>query len=317
MSKIFKFYLWSLFTLILSIYLGLHLGVVSHLDFHSIIQLRLPRVVLAMATGIALCVSGATLQALFTNPLCEPYTLGISSGSALGAVLGSFLGLETSFFGLTGGAFLGGLFFAVILLLISIKSHINLTPLLLSGVMLGFLGSSGVALCMALGDPQGIQGALFWLMGDLSRARISGALISLCISIVLVFFLWIKSPCLDAFLMGEETASTLGISVGDSRRWFILLSSILVGLAVAGSGMIGFVGLMIPHFVRRKVGALHFHLIPLCSLWGASALILADLLARVIIKPYELPVGVVTSLIGAPFFIIMVLKNNNNGTRTE
>src|SRR5262249_31322341 len=154
----------------------------------------------------------------------------------------------------------------------------------------------------------GVQGAIFWLTGDLSRARLEGAMISLFLSFVLSVLIWMQSRELDALLLGEEGAMALGVSVGSVRRRMILLVALLVALCVRGSGMIGFVGLVVPHFGRRWVGSIHLALIPLCALLGAAGLTLADAMARIAARPYEIPVGVVTAIIGAPVFLWIMLK---------
>lgn len=288
------------------------MGAVQNLDLESIMQLRMPRVLLATALGAGLAVSGAALQALFTNPLCEPYTLGISSGSALGAAIGATLGLDWAFAGLMGPAFAGALFFAAALYFTSVslerRGGSGNLSLLLTGVMLGFLGSSLVALWMSFSDAEGIQRAMFWLWGDLSRARIRGSLICLFSSLWLCFLIWKRSDSLDGLLMGEEGAQSLGIDVPNERKKIVLLVSLLVGVCVSAGGMIGFVGLVVPHLARRLVGALHRGLIPICALWGAVILTGADCLARVIVRPVELPVAVVTALVGAPVFLWIMLQ---------
>jgi len=305
--KLFRGYFLGLLAWLIAFIAALQLGAVDQVDFEVVTQLRLPRALLASAIGMGLSVAGAALQALFTNPLCEPYTLGISSGSAVGAVIGAALGLQWSAGGLAAPAFLGAFVFAGILYLISFRPGAGNLTLLLAGVMLGFLGSSIVALWMALADAQGLHGALFWLMGDLSRARLDGSIISLISAVGLIFLIWIRWKELDALLMGEEDAMSLGVSVAASRRKLILLTSLLIGLCVSGGGMIGFVGLVVPHFARKFAGALHIRLIPLCAIWGAAALTLADTLARIVARPYELPVGVVTALVGAPLFLWIML----------
>ena len=277
-------------------------------------QLRLPRIILATAVGMGLAVSGAALQALFTNALCEPYTLGISSGSALGAVVGASLGLQWSIAGIALPSFAGALLFMGILYLISLKPGSSSTTVLLAGVMLGFLGSSLVALWMALSDANGIQGALFWLLGDLSRARLNGALFSLALVLVFTFFIWRRWRELDALLMGEEGALALGVAVPKIRREVILLTSLLIALCVSGAGMIGFIGLIVPHFVRSLSGSLHRRLLPLTAIFGAGALVYSDVIARVVARPYELPVGVITALIGAPMFLFIMLRKGNSST---
>lgn len=315
MSKkinLYKIYAFAILGWVLAFVLALKLGAADDASIEVIAQLRLPRAVLAGALGLGLAVAGAALQALFTNPLCEPYTLGISSGSALGAVLGASLGLQWTFAGLAGTAFLGALFFAFILYVISLRAGSSNLTLLLAGVMLGFLGSSLVALWMALADANGLQGAMLWLLGDLSRARLHGAVFSFCSAILLTFAIWLKWRDLDALLMGEEGALALGVSVPVVRRRLIVLISVLIGLCVSGGGMIGFIGLVVPHFARRFVGSLHLRLLPLCGILGATTLTAADVVARIIARPYELPVGVVTALIGAPLFLWVMLQRRES-----
>ena len=313
----FRFALLGCFVWVLSLILALYLGSVANAEWSLIAELRLPRALLAGAVGMGLAVAGASLQAVFSNPLCEPYTLGISSGAALGAVLGSTLGLDWNYAGLAGPAFLGALLFTSVLLVISLRSGASTLGLLLTGVMLSFLGSSLVAVWMAFADANGIQGAMVWLMGTLSRARLEGALLSLFCAAILSVGIWSRWRELDALLLGEEGAAALGISVGPARRRLILLSALLVGLCVSGGGMIGFVGLMVPHLVRRRIGSLHFALLPACAVWGAASLTLADTAARVVARPYELPVGVVTALVGAPLFVMVLMGSSrfrNGGT---
>ena len=288
--------------------LSFRFGAAGSSDMDVLMQLRLPRVLMAAALGAGLAVAGAALQALFMNPLCEPYTLGISSGSAIGAILGSALGLGLEYGGVAGGAFAGALLFAAVLYFLSRREGVGSLGLLLAGVMLGFFGSSLVAVWMALADPDGLQGALFWLLGDLSRARLNGAVLT-CVAVALLTLnLWTRWRELDALLMGEDDALALGVEVPKLRRRVILLTSVLVGLCVSSAGMIGFVGLVIPHLVRRFAGSMHFTLIPLSAIWGGAALMAADTLGRAVASPIELPVGVVTAIVGAPAFLLVVLR---------
>lgn len=310
-TRLLRAYAIAVAAWIFSMILAMKIGATDDVAFEIIAQLRLPRAVLATAVGMGLAVAGATLQAIFTNPLCEPYTLGVSSGSALGAVIATTFGLQTVVAGLAGSSFIGAFVFSAILYLVSLRAHRGNLTLLLAGVMLGFVGSSLVALWMALADPNGIQGVVFWLLGDLSRARASGSLFTLGSVILLSTLIWSRSRQLDALLMGEEGAVSLGVSVSDARRRLILLSSFLTGVCVSGAGMIGFVGLVVPHFARRFVGSLHTALLPLVAIWGATTLVLADLLARVIARPYEVPVGVVTALLGAPIFLWVILQRRD------
>jgi len=301
--------IFSLAVLLLVSILSLKIGVVTDASTELIIELRLPRVFLALAVGMGLAVAGVVLQVVFSNPLCEPFTLGISSGAALGAVLGMGLGLSIPVFGFLGSSFLGAFVFGSVLYLISLKKRVGPLVLLLTGVMMGFLGSGLVSLWMALVDANGVQSALMWLLGDFSRARLEGAVVSVFFIILLVLFVWLRWRDLDALLLGEDGALIVGANVVKIRRRFLILTSLIVGICVSGAGIIGFVGLVVPHFLRRIYGALNFSLIPLSAIWGGIVLILADTIARSVFKPYELPVGVVMSLIGAPIFIVLLIKH--------
>lgn len=296
-----------------SVYLGLTWGAATDLDRFLIRELRLPRVVLAFAIGAGLSVSGAALQALFANPLCEPYTLGISSGATLGAVVSATLGFSFTAFGVAPLSLPGALAMTLVLLLLSTRSRLSQSAILLSGVMLGFLGSSLVALWMATADPSGIQGALLWLLGDLSRARIEGALLTFAGVLFLSAVLLQYHAQLDALLMGEDEARAMGVSILRMRVLVIGATSVIVAFCVSSAGIIGFIGLLIPHVVRAIFGARHRDVIPLSFVAGGAALILSDLMARVLLRPYELPVGVVTALIGAPLFVFILARRPRGG----
>lgn len=306
--KILRIYLLGLSAWILAFYFALKVGAVADAPIELITELRLPRVLLASLIGMGLSIAGAVLQVAFSNPLCEPYTLGISSGSALGAVVGITLGLEWMISGIAGSAFLGAIVFTGILFLVSKRTEKNQSILLLTGVMLSFVGTSLVALWLSLMDSNGISSALLWLFGDLSRARFKGTLVVMVGIISLSLWIWSHWRKLDALLMGEEGALALGVDVGHLRRRLVVLTSFLVGICVSAGGMIGFIGLIVPHFVRRLVGSLHFYFIPLCGIWGATLLTLADCVSRVAVRPYELPVGIITALVGAPAFLWILIK---------
>jgi vitamin B12 transport system permease protein len=293
---------------LLAFILALKTGSVSDAGFDLIAELRLPRALLASAVGMGLAVSGAVLQAIFANPLCEPYTMGISGGASIGAVLGGSLGAQWIIQGFTFSSFAGALLFTGVLYLISLRSRATQLSLLLAGVMLQFIGSSLVTLWMALADSNGIQAALVWLLGDLSRARIRGSVVAVFISSLLVTVIWFSREGLDTLLLGEDQAMSVGISVPKLRRKMMILVSLLIGLCVSSAGMVGFVGLVVPHFSRKWVGSLHGKLIPLCAIWGAGLLTAADALSRAVAAPYELPVGVVMALAGAPVFLWVMLK---------
>jgi iron complex transport system permease protein len=288
-------------------------GATAGWDSEIVLSLRLPRALLAAGVGAGLAVAGTALQALFTNPLCEPYTLGISSGAALGSVVGAAFGLGGAIAGLALPALGGALVFALALNAVAARGArrgrgVSGAGLLLAGVMLQFLGASLVSLWMSLTDAQGAQAALSWLLGDLSRARLSGALFTLAGVALFALAIWRRSRELDALLLGEDDAASLGVDVRRVRRRLIFATSFLVALCVSASGMVGFVGLVVPHFARRAVGPLHRRLLIMSALGGASALLIADLLARKLASPYELPAGVVTGLLGAPLFLWILVR---------
>ncbi len=292
----------------IAIFTSLALGASRELGWIWIRELRLPRTLLAFSVGAALSISGAILQALFKNPLCEPYTLGVSSGAALGAVIGGTLGVNALFFGLSPSALLGAALFSGVLLLASRSQRLSTSTLLLVGVMMSFLGSSLVAVWMALAEPAGVQAAITWLLGDISRAEMLNS--GLCLVIVGGIFLTLLKDhrSLDILLLGEEEAVSIGVNISRFRVKAIIWTSLLVSLAVSLSGMIGFIGLIVPQLVRRTGSALHIRVLPLCALVGGTFVVLADTISRTVFAPYELPVGVVTAIVGAPFFIFLVLK---------
>lgn len=290
--------------------LALRFGAVTDLDATLAMQLRLPRVLAAAAVGAGLALGGAVLQTLFGNPLAEPYTLGISSGATLGAVAG--LSLERV---LGPGApallaFVGATVFGATLVALSWRRGLGTAALLLAGVMLGFFGSSLVALWMALADPQGVTAAVYWLMGDLSRVGLRGATAALVAVLALGAVVWRQWPTLDGLLTGEESAHALGLPVAAARRVLLVAVAMLVGICVSAAGMVGFVGLVVPHFARMVAGSLHRRLLPVAAIGGAALLIGADLLARAAAAPRELPVGVVTALIGVPAYLWLSLRGD-------
>lgn len=292
----------------ISLYLGVRLGVAENLSWDQMLALRLPRVILAFGVGAGLSIAGLVMQSLFSNPLSEPYTLGVSSGAALGAVIGMTLFPGFEFDGISPLAFFGALIFGLVLFFISKRFALRSVVILLMGVMFSFLGSSLMALWMTIADPMGVQAVLGWMLGDLSRARLTSALFVLFTVFVITFFMFFKSRSFDALLLGEFEAKTLGVDVGSLRSLMIILTSVLVGVCVSASGLIGFVGLIVPHLLRRLVGVSHQRLLPLGFLSGGMLLVLSDLLARISIPPHEIPVGVVTAVLGAPLFIFIFLN---------
>jgi iron complex transport system permease protein len=272
-------------------------------------ELRIPRLIVAIAVGGALALSGVVMQTVLTNPLADPYTLGIASGAALGAAIGTTVGLKLSFFGLNLGAVIGSSLVLFVLLKIVRRSGREPDAMILIGVMLSLTCASLLAIWMALADPMGVQSINFWLLGDLSRVGMVPAVALLLLTAVMSAYFIFFSKKLDAFLFGESLVDTFGVSLDDTRKVSILMISVLVGFCVSAVGMIGFVGLVVPHLVRKIIGtSRHTHLIPLSILWGAVILTLSDVLAKSVGEPHELPVGAVTAVVGAPVFIWLFVK---------
>jgi len=280
--------------------------------FHSILMLRFSRVLLAGVAGASLAVVGAILEGGIKNPLADPYILGVSSGSGLGAVLAIMLGINIqSLAGLSLPlfAFAGGIITILFVYFLSKKSNrVSIEDLLLSGVIVTAMLSGIIMFIVSVIETEGLHSALWWLLGNtqifdmrlLAFVTVT-ALLGIFISILLARNLNIMS-------LGEEEAIASGLNVEKIKIIFFLISSLITAVVVSCCGMIGFVGLIIPHISRRIVGPDHRQLIPACAFIGAIFLILCDILARRIVQPMELPIGVITALIGGPFFIILLKK---------
>lgn len=308
-----KAYLYSGVFLIVSVCLSLLLKLDWSQAGLILRELRFPRTVAAIAIGSALALSGVVLQTILSNPLSEPYVLGIASGAALGAAMSNSLKLHLSWFGLNGGAVIGALIVLFLLQRLVKKSGHGSEAMILIGIMLSLFGSSMLAVWMALADPVGVQSVTFWLLGDLSRVELRTAFILLAMSAAAGGFFWMISKKLDAFLFGDAWVESFGVSYAKTQLQVVIVVSILIGFCVSAVGMIGFVGLVVPHWARRGVGTRHRDLIPMSAILGAGTLALSDGLARAIGDPHELPVGAVTALVGAPVFIYLLLRQKKAG----
>ena len=275
-------------------------------------KLRFPRIVMAIIAGGTLAAIGGSLQALFRNPLADPYIIGISSGAALGATLSFFLQRATGIFFnfyLPFFAFLGALIAMFFVYRLSkIGTHIVIENLLLSGVIIGFISSALITLIIAFAGRE-VHEILFWLMGDLSRVTWGNIFLVLIPIILGIIILLNFSLSLNAISLGEEVAYNLGINPERLKKTIFFISSFLVGLVVSFTGIIGFVGLIIPHITRLLVGTDHRVMLPTSIFLGSIFLLLCDDISRTIISPRELPIGVITSLIGAPLFIYLLKKS--------
>lgn len=269
-----------------------------------ILEIRLPRILLALAVGGGLSVAGGVFQALLKNPLAEPYILGISSGGAFGAITAILLGLSIVFIQLFSFAGAVGVIFLVFILGRRF-GEIEPNVLLLSGVMVGAFFSALILLSMTvLGD--NLRGALFWLIGNLSIAKSNSVYYVLPIVIVTSIILIINSQKYNVVTLGDQTAKHLGINTTLLKNGSYILASFMVGSIVSVSGIIGFVGLLVPHLCRMLFGMDNRVILPASFFIGASYLMIADTFARTLISPSEIPVGAITAIIGAPVFIYLL-----------
>jgi len=286
---------------------------------HTIIfKIRLPRVILGIAVGSALSLAGVMLQGVFRNPLVEPYTLGISGGAALGVCVSILLRLTARFgaWTLPLAGFIGA--FASILivgLLMTRRCFLRVRDLLLVGVMVSFVCSSLVMLVMGLARTEDIHGIVFWLMGSLVETDPLLIWLAAVVSLLSLAGAILFSLHLNAMALGEEEALHLGIHVESTKRALFLLASMATGLSVSVAGVIGFVGLVVPHFMRMIVGGDHRALLPACWLAGGAFLVLCDTVARTVISPVELPVGVITGILGGSLFIIALSRRSMGAGR--
>ncbi len=277
-----------------------------------VLQLRLPRLLTAIAIGAALAVSGAVLQVLLGNVLAEPGVLGISGGASVMMVLVLFfIPVLATPLGFMVSAVVGALLFTLLLVSFARSAKLTTTRLLLVGVALGILSGAVVTWAFYFSDELSLRQLMYWLMGSVGGASWHHHILTLCLVPVLVW-LCFKGAVLDKLMMGELHAKQLGIDV-EAVRWKLILAvSVLVGGAVALGGVIGFVGLVVPHLLRLALGSENRYLLPLSALSGATLLVFADIIARTSLESAELPLGVVTTTIGAPVFIWMLVKNHDS-----
>lgn len=289
---------------------SLAVGSAQHATAGIVLDIRLPRALLAALVGAGLATAGALLQALLQNPLADPYVLGISGGAALGGVLALAL----------GGAWLGGALvpavafagaLAASLLLYAVAAAGGRAPahsLLLTGVVFNAFASSLIVFATSATDLARVAGVFLWLIGSIrlvEPALLSGVavLFGVGLAIALRF-----AYALNLLAQGDETATHLGVDVPTTRRWILAGTALMIGASVAVSGLIGFVGLIVPHLLRLSLGSDHRLLVPASALAGAAFLLVADTLARVVLAPTELPVGALTSLVGGPLFLVLLRR---------
>ena len=276
--------------------------------------IRFPRVVLAIAIGMSLSISGVVMQAIVKYPLADPYILGISSGASLGATFAIMLGfgavLGGNFVGVM--AFIGALLVSFgVLLLANIKGSATSSKLILAGMALSAVCSSFSNFIIYIAnDKTGMQSVTYWLLGSLAGAKWETDIIILPIVIIACLFFWSRYRVLNLMLLGDDVSITLGTDLHKPRHIYLIITSIMIGLSVYCAGVIGFVGLIIPHAVRMIFGTDHKKLIPISALVGSIFMIFADALSRIIIPNSEIPIGILISMVGAPVFIYLMVKKS-------
>ena len=290
----------------------------TDIETRIIWEFRLPRALLGFVVGAALAVAGAVLQAVVRNPLADPFVFGVSSGASVAAV--ATLTLATGALAVVSvpiAAFAGALATTLIVFLLA-QQRGRVTPnrLVLAGVAMSYLLSSITSyLELSASSPgEGVSAVLSWLYGSLAAAEWDGLGLPSAVLVITIAVLVLLARVLNAFLVGDETAASLGIDVGRVRLVLFVITSLLVGVVVAVSGAIGFVGLVVPHAMRMIVGSDHRWLLPSSALAGGLLLVVVDIVARTVLAPTELPVGLLTAAIGAPFFLWLLRRSGRSAT---
>jgi ABC-type Fe3+-siderophore transport system permease subunit len=278
-----------------------------------VLEVRLPRVLLAFLVGASLAAVGVALQALLRNPLADPYILGVSSGAALGAVLALQMGIGWAFAGFSAlhlFAFLGaGATIVTIYRVVVTEGRVPVHTLLLAGVIINAIISALILFITSVSDSTSAFRIFFWLMGNLSTLGYAGlGALAVLVAVGIGLLCW-QARNLNLLALGEETARGLGLAVERVKHMIFFTSALVTGAVVAVSGLIGFVGMVVPHAIRMVLGADHRLLLPAAALFGGVFLMVADTVARSVLAPTELPVGVITALCGGPFFIYLLIRH--------
>ncbi len=275
-------------------------------------NLRMPRIVLSALVGAALSVCGAAYQSVFRNPLTDPYVLGISSGASLGAAIAILLGLEAYLLGVGACALVSGLLtILVIYRIASIGNRMHTTTLLLTGVCITFLMSALISFLMVLRQDK-MDSIIFWTMGSFASASWTDVAIVAPVVAVGIGVVLYHCRDLNLLLAGSETAKSLGVEVERVKKVLLLATTLMVAFCVSTCGVIGFVGLVVPHCIRLVSGPDNRRIVPYAIVVGALFLLMCDTMARTLLMPAELPVGSLTALVGAPLFIYLLYKNKKN-----
>ena len=286
-------------------------GDVSQTELTIIFKVRMPRIIMASLVGIGLSVVGASFQSLFKNPMADPYVLGISSGAALGAAFAIVLKLPSASASLsvvTISAFIGAVVTTIFVYNIAqVRGRVTTTNLLLAGCAVSFLMSSMISIIMVFNQEE-VNKIVFWMMGSFNASSFKSIYIVAPVVLVGTVVIYFFYRDFNLMLTGEESAKSLGTDTEKLKKLIILISSMIIAVSVAFSGIIGFVGFLVPHIVRLLFGPNNKALIPFSALGGAIFLLFSDTISRTVAAPAELPVGAVTALIGAPYFIYLLAR---------
>lgn len=293
-------------------FLGEHISDnVSETNKIIIFMVRMPRIIMASLVGVGLSVVGASFQSLFKNPMADPYVLGISSGAALGAALAIVLNIQSitaSLSVVTISAFIGAIFTTIFVYNIAqVRGRVTTTNLLLAGCAVSFLMSSMISIIMVFNQEE-VNKIVFWMMGSFNASSWKNICIVAPVVLIGTIIIYFYYRDFNLMLTGEDNAKTLGSDTEKVKKLIVLISSMIIAVSVAFSGIIGFVGFLVPHMIRIIFGPNNKILIPFSAIGGAIFLLFSDTVARTIAAPAELPVGAVTALIGAPYFIYLLIK---------
>jgi iron complex transport system permease protein len=290
-------------------HLGLDVEPLPRLVDSLVWDLRIPRVLMAAVVGAILAICGVVLQSVTRNALAEPYLLGVSHGASTGAVLVVVLGVGGGALGVSGGALVGALGSFALLLALLGRRGLGSVRVVLTGIVIGLLFEAVTYLIlMASSDADTTRAVTYWLLGSMAPARWDALVLTAVAGAVGLVVLWLHSTALDGFAFGTDTAASLGIDVRTTRIVLLVVTAVLTSVVVASVGAIAFVGLIVPHGVRFLLGPLHRTLLPVSALAGAIFLVWTDAVARTVFAPREVPVGVVTALVGVPLFLLVLRR---------
>jgi iron complex transport system permease protein len=279
--------------------------------YHIVINLRMPAIVTAVVCGFGLAVCGVCMQSMLKNPLADPYTMGISSGAGFGAALAMIVGFELiSGTGLVVNAFIFALLPALVILFLSKFRNATPTMMILCGIALMYLFNAATQLFMLIADPEDLSAVYKWMIGSVDGTNMTEAAIVLVVTILGTIYVQFMSNQLNLMGLGDESAKTLGVDVERKRLIVLMVVTMVAATIVSFTGIIGFVGLVAPHMVRAIIGTDNRYLVPASGFFGALLLLLSHLVAMTIAQPTILPVGVITSCIGGPLFLFLILRNS-------